>query len=85
MKTRNTAVGRTFELGIVDDFLRHAGHFRHLQVAACVTNYLDCLQAYLAQSVYKVVLQNSILTQTRQINLYTRNSKGKVNNFLGQF
>ena len=59
------AVGGTFELGVVDDFLRHAGHFRHLQVAAFVTDNFGFLQ---------VIVSVSSPSQNRQLIVLIRNS-----------
>jgi len=43
-----------------------------------------CLCFYLTESVYQVVLQNSIPTQIRQLIIYIRNSKGLVDGFVGE-
>ena len=40
--------------------------------------------SYLTQSVFKVVLQKSIPTQMRQLTLYTGNSGGYVDGFVGK-
>ena len=45
---------------------------------------LVTLHAYLTQSVFKVVLQKSILSQNRQIILHISKDKGLVDGFVGE-